>query len=367
MPPSPAASKRAKLEHLSSRRWKEASVKKATIIGVDLAKNVFQLHGAAADGSVLFRKKLTRLQFQRFMADHPACTVVMEACGSAHHWAREMAGMGHAPRLIAPKYVKPFVKRQKNDSADAEAIVEAALRPTMRFVEIKSLEDQARAVLFRARAQLIRQRAEAANALRAHLYEFGFVAPLGIHQVKRLAEIIETEGDQLPAVVRLACGELLAHIAELTERIAAVDKEVAVQSGEGETSRRLQTMPGVGPITALAVETFAPTMESFRSGRDFAAWLGLVPLQQSTGGKQVLGKTSKMGQRDIRRLLISGAMSVVQAACRRGARPGSWLALMLGRKPKMLVAIALANKMARGIWAMMTKKEDYRGPAMAAA
>ena len=201
-------------------------MKKATIIGVDLAKNVFQLHGAAADGSVVFRKKLTRLQFQRFMADHPACTVVMEACGSAHHWAREMAGMGHAPRLIAPKYVKPFVKRQKNDSADAEAIVEAAQRPTMRFVEIKSLEDQARAVLFRARAQLIRQRTEAANALRAHLYEFGFVAPLGISQVKRLAEIIEAERDRLPSAVRLACGELLTHIAQLTERLGSLDKEI---------------------------------------------------------------------------------------------------------------------------------------------
>lgn len=337
-----------------------------TLVGVDLAKNVFHLHGAAADGTVLFRKKLTRLQFQRFMSTHPPTGVAMEACGSAHHWAREMTQMGHAPRLIAPRYVKPFVKRHKNDSNDAEAIVEAAQRPTMRFVEVKSTESQARAVLFRTRAQLVRQRTEAANAVRAHLYEFGYVAPLGIGQVRRLAEIIENE-ERLPGTVRLACRALLTQIAHFTEQLVVLDKEIAAQSGCGEAARRLQTMPGVGPITALAVETFAPTMESFGSGRDFAAWLGLVPLQRSTGGKQVLGKTSKMGQRDIRNLLICGAMSVVQAACRKGAPEGSWLARMLARKPRMLVAIALANKMARGIWAMMTRKEDYRGPAMTAA
>lgn len=300
-------------------------MKKAAIIGVDPAKNVFQLHGAAGDGSVVFRKKPTRFQFHRFMADHPACTIGMEACGSAHHWAREMAGMGHSPRLTAPKYVKPFVKRQKDDSADAEAIVEAALRPTMRFVEVKSLADQARAVLFRTRAQLIRQRAEAANALRAHLDGFGFIAPLGIAQVKRLAEIIGTDADRIPAAVRPACGELLTSIAQLADRIAALDKAIALRSGEGVTARRLQTMPGVGPIAALAVATFTPTMARFRSGRDFAAWRGLVPLPRSTGGRQILGRTSKMGRRDIGRLLISGAMSVVQAACRKGAPPGSWL------------------------------------------
>lgn len=341
-------------------------MREVTVIGVDLAKNVFHLHGAAADGTVLFRKKLTRPQFQRFMSSHPPASVVMEACGSAHHWAREMTQMGHSPGLIAPRYVKPFVKRHKNDTADAEAIVEAAQRPTMRFVEVKSTESQARAVLFRTRSQLVRQRTESANAVRAHLYEFGYVAPLGIGQVRRFSEIIETE-ERLPAAVRLACRAILTHIAHLSEQLAVLEKEIAAQSGRGETARRLKTMPGVGPVTALAVETFAPTMESFKSGRDFAAWLGLVPLQNSTGGKQVLGKTSKMGQRDIRRLLISGAMSVVRAACRKGAPEDSWLAGMLARKPRMLVAIALANKMARGIWAMMTKNEVYRGPAMTVA
>lgn len=336
-----------------------------SIIGVDLAKNVFQLHGAAADGSVLFRKKLTRLQFERFMAAQPACTVAMEACAGAHHWARTLAGVGHAPLLIAPRYVKPFVKRHKNDSADAEAIVEAALRPTMRFVEPKTADSQARAVLFRTRAQFIESRTVAVNALRAHLYEFGHTAPIGVHQVKRLAGIVEAEDSGLPEAVRLCCREILAQIAQIGERLAVLDREIARLSGEGETSRRLRTMPGVGPITALAVETFAPAMDSFRCGRDFAAWLGLVPMQKSTGGKQRLGRTSKMGQRDIRRLLIIGAMSTVQRALRKGAPEGSWLARMLARKPRMLVAIALANKMARGVWAMMTKNEDYRGPAMA--
>lgn len=340
-------------------------MKEVSIIGVDLAKNVFQLHGAAVNGSVVFRKKLTRLQFERFMAVQSACTVAMEACAGAHHWARVLAGMGHAPLLIAPRYVKPFVKRHKNDSADAEAIVEAALRPTMRFVEPKTAEQQGRAVLFRTRTQFIHQRTEAVNALRAHLYEFGHIAPLGVHQVKRLAEIVDAEDSGLPKTVRLCCREILAQIVQLGERLRGLDREIAQLSVEGETSRRLRTMPGVGPITALAVETFAPAMDSFRSGRDFAAWLGLVPMQHSTGGKQRLGRTSKMGQRDIRRLLIIGAMSTVQRTLRKGAPEGSWLARMLAKKPRMLVAIALANKMARGVWAMMTKNEDYRGAEMA--
>lgn len=336
-------------------------MKEVSIIGVDLAKNVFQLHGAAADGSAVFRKKLTRLQFHKFMSGHGACIVAMEACGSAHYWAREMTRMGHSPRLIAPRYVKPFVKRQKNDSADAEAIVEAAMRPTMRFVVPKSADQQTRAVLFRARTQIIRQRTECINALRSFLYEFGLVAPIGLHQLRRLAGIVEADDSDLPDLVRSTCQEMLDHIGRLSERLTELDKRIARLLAEGDTARRLRTMPGVGPVTALAIETFAPAMDSFRNGRGFAAWLGLVPLQHSTGGRQVLGRTSKMGQSDIRRLLIIGAMAVVSWASRKGAPEGSWLARMLARKPRMLVAIALANKMARGIWAMLTKGEEYRG------
>ncbi|PBB51786.1 MULTISPECIES: IS110 family transposase [Mesorhizobium] len=338
-------------------------MEKVTIIGVDLAKNVFQLHGAAADGSVVFRKKLSRLQFCKFMASQPACVVAMEACGSSHYWARQMARLGHEPRLIAPAYVKPFVKRQKNDVADAEAIVEAAQRPTMRFVEPKTKEQQSRAIVFRTREQFVNQRTELVNALRAHLYEFGYVAPQGIGHLPRLAEIVEDESADLPDLVRDICSALLDQIDQLSSRLAALKKTIDTLSKQAATSRRLQTMPGVGPIAALAIETFAPPMEAFKCGRDFAAWLGLVPRQKSSGGKQRLGKVSKMGQRDIRRLLIIGAMAVVRWASRRRAPDGSWLARLMLKKPRMLVAIALANKMARGIWAMLTKQEDYRDPA----
>ncbi|MCB8836118.1 IS110 family transposase [Aurantimonas sp. VKM B-3413] len=339
----------------------------ATIIGVDLAKNVFQLHGAAADGSVVFRKKLSRPQLARFMAAQPPCLVAMEACASAHYWAREMVRHGHEVRLIAPRYVKPFIKRQKNDAADAEAIVEAALRPTMRFVEPKSADQQARAVAFRTREQLVKQRTEAVNALRSHLYEFGHTAPEGIGYVPRLERVVEDPQADLPDLAREICRMLLEQIAHLTERINALKARIAAMSNEVELSRRLQTMPGIGPITALAVETFAPSMDQFRRGRDFAAWLGLVPRQHSTGGKQKLGKTSKMGQRDIRRLLVIGATAVIRWASRRGAPAGSWLARMLDRKPIPVVAVALANKMARGIWAMLTRGESYRGPVLIGA
>jgi len=352
---------------LKSREKERASVKEVSIIGVDLAKNVFQLHGAAADGTVVFRKKLSRPQFGRFMRDHPACEVAMEACPSAHHWARELTHDGHHVRLIAPHYVKPFLKRQKNDAADAEAIVEAALRPTMRFVEPKTADQQARAVAFRTREQLVKQRTEAVNALRSHLYEFGYIAPVGIGFVPRLLRVVDDPEADIPDLARDICRMLLEQIAQLTDRINALKTRIATISNEVEMPRRLQTLPGVGPITALAVETFAPPMEKFRRGRDFAAWLGLVPRQHSTGGKQKLGKTSKMGQRDIRRLLVIGATAVIRWASRRRAPKGSWLARMLKRKPIPVVAVALANKMARGIWAMLSRDEDYRGPVVIGA
>lgn len=338
-----------------------------SIIGVDLAKNVFQVHGAAEDGSVVYRKKLSRPQFARFMADQSPCLVAMEACASAHHWAREMSHYGHEVRLIAPHYVKPFLKRQKNDAADAEAIVEAALRPTMRFVEPKSADQQARAVAFRSREQFVKQRTEAVNALRSHLYEFGHVAPEGIGYLPRLAKVVDDPGTNVPELARDVCRMLLEQIAQFTARIDTLKARIAAISQEAEMPRQLQTMPGVGPITALAVETFAPPMEQFRRGRDFAAWLGLVPRQHSSGGKQKLGKTSKMGQRDIRRLLVIGATAVIRWATRRGAPKGSWLARMLERKPVPVVAVALANKMARGIWAMLTRGESYRGPVLIGA
>lgn len=341
---------------------------KDMMIGVDLAKNVFQLHGASmATGEATFRKKLTRGQFCAFMAAEPSAAVVMEACGSASYWAREMVRHGHEVKLIAPQYVRPFVKRQKNDAADAEALVVAAQRPEMRFVEPKSTDQQARAVLFRSRQRLVHQRTELVNALRGVLYEFGITIPQGIAALKRVATILDAQDAELPALVREECQDLLAQIAEKTARIEARSKTVKRLAEETEQARVLRTMPGIGPITALAIEAFAPEMASFRRGRDFAAWLGLVPRQSSSGGKVRLGRVSKAGQSDIRRLLILGAMSRLNWLGRKSTPKGSWLARMLARKPRILVAIALANKMARQIWAMLTKGEVYRDPAVSAA
>ena len=337
-----------------------------TMIGVDLAKRVFQVHGASMTGQVKFRKKLTREQFRRFMSEHPACVVVFEACGSASYWAREMQSLGHDVKLIAPQYVRPFVKRQKNDAADAEAIVIAARQPEMRFVVPKTADQQARAVMFRSRERLVHQRTELVNALQAVLYEYGHVFPTGLIHLKRIEAVLDDPACDLPALIIAEGHDLMAQIAEKTERIDAKTKELKALAAETDTARRLQTMPGVGPLTALAVEAFAPDMAQFKCGRDFAAWLGLVPRQHSSGGKERLGRISKAGQSDIRRLLIIGAMSRLNWLGRRSILEGSWLARMRARKPKILVAIALANKMARQLWAMLMKNEDYRDPALAA-
>ncbi len=342
-------------------------MEKVSIIGLDLAKRSFQGHGALADGGVAFRKKLSREKVLAFLAEQSRCVVAMEACGSAHHWGRAIRDLGHEVRLIPPAYVKPFVKRQKNDAADAEAIYEAASRPTMCFVAVKTEEQQARAMLFRTRDLLVRQRTQLINALRGHLSEHGVVAPRGPANVKILAEAIEEATTSLPLLVVELSRTILDQIDGLSKKIAELETATAHEAARGATTCRLQTMPGVGPITAMAIETFAPPMTVFKRGRDFAAWLGLVPRQHSTGGKQLLGKTSKMGQRDIRRLLITGAMAVARWASRKGASDGTWLQRMLARKLRMLVAIALANKMARSIWAMLTKNQDYRVPVAATA
>ena len=336
-----------------------------SIIGIDLAKRSFQLHGAGADGSVAFRKTLRRGKLLAFLASLPRCVVAMEACASAHYWGREIMKLGHAVRLIPPLYVKPFVKRQKNDATDAEAICEAGLRPSMRLVAVKGEEQQARAMLFRTRDLLVRQRTQTINALRGHLAEFGIVAPQGRAHVARLAAALEEPGSALPAPVCELGTLLLEQIAGLDAKIAGLEKEIHVHARRDADAVRLMTIPGVGPICAMAIQAFAPPMESFRCGRDFAAWLGLVPRQHSTGGKPRLGKISKMGQRDLRRLLVCGAMAVVRWAVRRGETGDPWLARMLARKPRMVVAVALANRMARIAWALMVNKEVYRAPAAA--
>ena len=301
------------------------------------------------------------------MARQKPCLVLFEACGSAHHWAREMEAFGHEVKLIAPQYVRPFVKRQKNDAADAEAIVIAGRQPEMRFVAPKTVEQQSRAAVFRGRERLVHQRTADVNALRALLYEHGHVFPAGIRHLDRMAALVKDETSDLPALIREECQDLLVQIAQKTARIAERTTKLKTLAAQSDRARRLQTMPGVGSLTAIAVEAFGPDMAQFKTGRDFAAWLGLVPRQHSSGGKERLGRMTKAGQADIRRLLIIGAMSRLNWLGQRTIREGSWLSRMLARKPKMLVAIALANKMARQIWAMLTKNEDYKDPALVVA
>jgi transposase len=300
-------------------------------------------------------------------ADMPPCVVAMEACATAHYWAREISALGHTVRLVPPAYVKPFVKRQKNDAADAEAIAEAASRPTMRFVEPKSPRQQARAMVFRTRDLFVRQRTQTINALRAHLAEHGLIAPQGLSNLAGIQRVVEEGTADLEPLIAETARIYLEQINDLSSRIAKMEATLKHEAARSDTSSRMMTMPGLGPITAMAIEAFAPTLSVFKRSRDFAAWLGLVPRQHSTGGKQVLGRTSKMGQRDIRRLLIIGAMSVIRWATRKGTIQGTWLHAMLLRKPRKVVAIALANKMARALWAMETRKEDYQDPRLAAA
>jgi transposase len=345
---------------------REAPVSEVRTIGLDIAKQVFQAHGVDASGCVLFRKKLTRTKLIEFFRSQPRCLVALEACGGAHYWGREIAKLGHTVRLIPPAYVKPFVKRQKNDAADAEAICEAAQRPSMRFVAVKDEAQQASGVVFRARDVLVRQRTQCINALRGHLTEYGWVVAKGATHVPTLIDQIEDPNCHLPESARAIFKVLIASLKSLEENIAVLDAEIARRSKEDPAARRLTTIPGVGPITATAIVALAPPVETFRTGRDFAAWLGLTPLQKSTGGKQRLGAISKMGERTIRRLLIIGGSAVVRQACMRGAPEGSWLARMLARKPRMLVTVALANKTARIVWALLSKDEVYRAPVAAA-
>ncbi|OHB36358.1 MAG: IS110 family transposase [Phenylobacterium sp. RIFCSPHIGHO2_01_FULL_70_10] len=325
-----------------------------------------QAHGADAAGEVVFRKKLRRDQMLGFFAGQPRCVVAMEACAGAHHWGRELTELGHTVRLIPPAYVKPFVKRQKNDASDAEAICEAAQRPAMRFVPVKSAEQQASGVVFRARDLLVHQRTQIMNALRGHLAEYGHVAPKGVMYIDRLVVEIEDGDSEIPETARASLKTMARMLDRLDTEIAILDAEIARRAKEDAVARRLMTIPGIGPVTAAALVALAPAPETFRCGRDFSAWLGLTPLQRSTGGKQKLGQITRAGERTLRRLLVIGASAVIKQALLRGAPPGSWLAQMLARKPRMLVAVALANKTARVVWALLARGGVYRAPALAA-
>lgn len=324
-------------------------------VGIDLAKNVFQIHGIDAAGAVVVRRKLRRSQMLAFFASLEPCLIGMEACAGAHFWARELTALGHETRLMPAAYVKPYVKRGKTDAADAEAICEAVTRPTMRFVPVKSAERQAALLDHKAREFLVCQRTQIINAIRAHLAEFGIVVPKGIHNIDRLRAT--TEG--APEAARPALAMLAEQLRDTHDRIAAVTARVESAQKDDPLARRLATVPGIGAITASALAATTPDVEVFRTGRDYAAWLGLTPKAHSSGGKERLGGISKAGNRYLRRLLYLGAMSCISA--RRGKEPGTdWLSGMLGRKPVKLVAVALANRMARVVWALIRSGESYR-------
>jgi len=334
-------------------------------IGIDLAKCIFQVHGIDATGQPVLRRRLRRTQVLPLFAKLSPCLVGMEACGTSHFWAREIQKLGHTVKLMPPIYVKPYVKRNKTDAADAEAICEAVTRPGMRFVPVKNEEQQSALLLHRTRDLLIRQRTMLVNALRAHMAEFGIIAPQGIGNVRRLIEIIGADDERLPTLVRRTLSRILAQYAALTEEIGGLEKEIKAWHLDNEVSRRLASVPGVGPITASAITATAVDPGMFTSGRDFAAWLGLTPRQHSSGGKERKGGISKRGDRYIRRLLVIGAMSVIRFARAKAASGSDWLSRLLQRRPTKVAALALANKMARIIWALLASKESYRAPSAA--
>jgi transposase len=338
-----------------------------TTIGLDIAKNVFQVHGIDAAEKVVVRKQLRRKQMMPFFEGLPRCLVGMEACATSHHWARELTRLGHEVRLMPAKDVKAYIKRNKNDAADAEAICEAVRRPTMRFVGIKSAAQQGRLMQHRTRDLLMRQRTQTINALRAHMAELGIAAAQGREGLKELLAIITDDEDpRLPIDARASLIVLAAQLEALQTMIGSIEKRIMAQHRSDEASRRLETVPGIGVLGATAIMATVTDPKAFRSGRDFAAWIGLVPRQDSTGGKQKLGPVSKQGDRYLRRILVVGAHAVLKRA-RQQPEKYPWITRLLARKPFKLVAVALANRMARIAWALLAKGGTYRAPALAAA
>lgn len=331
-----------------------------TTIGLDLAKSVFQAHGIDGSGATVLVKKLHRKQMLPFFSKLPPCVIGVEACGTAHYWARTLAAMGHEVRLIPPSYVKAYVKRGKSDALDAEAICEAVQRPTMRFVPIKTVEQQGILMAHRARSLLVRQRTMLANALRAHLAELGHVANPGIANLAKLAAQTLADKDSLPSYARSALEILIRQVMAISAEITQLDQQLGAWHAASEASQKLAGIPGLGVITATATAATVSDPEQFRSGRQFAAWLGLTPQQHSTGGKTRLGSISKQGARYLRRLLVVGATAVMRHIKDKPTPMADWIRKLSEKKPFRLVSVALANKLARIAWVVLPRKETYR-------
>jgi transposase len=339
-----------------------------TTIGLDIAKSVFQVHGVDAAGQVTIRRQLKRRAVLAFFQKLPPCLVGIEACASSHHWSRELQALGHTVRLMPPAYVKPYVKRQKNDATDAEAICEAVGRANMRFVPTKAPEQQSGLVLHRTRHLFIRQQTSVINAIRAHMAEFGIVAPVGRQGVEQLLNVVADPNDKrMPGIARACLSALGAQLRRIKEQILEFDRLIRAWHRSNETCRRLDDCPGVGPALATALVASVADPRAFKSGRNFSAWIGLVPKQHSSGGKERLGGISKQGDRYLRGLFVVGALAVIRYAKIHGTKHRPWLTALLARRPAKVAAIALANKIARMAWAMMAKGERYREPAALAA
>lgn len=337
-----------------------------TTIGIDLAKTIFQVHGVTHDGKIAFNRPLRRNQILPFLSKLDPCLIGIEACGTSHHWAREISALGHEVRLMPPAYVKPYVKRGKTDAADAEAICEAVTRPTMRFVPIKSPEQQALLCQHRARQLMIRQRTQLSNMIRGLIGEFGHVVRKGLNHIRAFAEALQAgDGPELPSAAQTVISSLCDQLLLLHDRIKRLEAEIFAVSRKDKTVRLLETIPGIGPVTASAIAATVGTPQQFRSGREFAAWLGLTPLNKSSGGKERLGRISKMGDRYLRSLLVAGMTSRVRAARTRPDRVEPWLASLLERKSVRLATVAMANKAARIVWAVLTRGEPYKRPTAA--
>lgn len=333
---------------------------KITTVGIDLAKNVFQVHGIDEHGKAVLKKQFKRDQMATFLVNLPACLIGMEACGSAHHWARKLQGFGHTVKLMAPQFVKPYVKTNKNDAADAEAICEAVARPNMRFVPIKNVEQQSVLALHRVRQGFVKARTAQANQIRGLLAEFGLIIPQGIgHIATRVPELIEDASNELPGSFRVLVQRLLAHLKELDRQVSELEVQIQAWHRSNAVSCKLAQIPGIGPITASALVASIGDAKNFDSGRQVAAWLGLVPRQHSSGGKQNLLGMSKRGDTYLRTLLIHGARSVIYRAAQK-PDSCSWINGVVNRRNKNVAAVALANKNARIVWALLAHDREFR-------